>query len=113
MKKIVIIGATSAIAGAIARQYAKSGDHLLLVGRSEERLETLANDLKIRGATQVDYLTFDANDFETHEGLVKNVVNKMDEIDVALIAHGTLPDQQACQADPALTLQELNTNGVR
>jgi decaprenylphospho-beta-D-erythro-pentofuranosid-2-ulose 2-reductase len=112
MKKIVIIGAASAIAEAIARQYAKSGDHLLLVGRSQERLETLASDLKIRGATEVDCLTFDANDFAGHQGLVDNVAGKLDEIDVALIAHGTLPDQQACQADPTLALQEITTNGV-
>ena len=112
MKKIVIIGATSAIAGAIAKQYAQCGEQLLLVGRSRERLETLASDLKIRGAAQVDFLTFEANDFATHQALVDNIVSQLGEIDISLIAHGTLPDQQACEADPVLALQELNTNGM-
>lgn len=112
MKKIVIIGATSAIAGAIAKQYARCGEQLLLVGRSQERLETLASDLKIRGAAQVDFVTFEANDFATHQALVDNIVSQLGEIDVSLIAHGTLPDQQACEADPVLALQELNTNGM-
>jgi short-subunit dehydrogenase len=112
MKKIVIIGATSAIAEAIAKQYAQSGEQLLLLGRSQERLEALASDLKIRGAAQVEYLIFEANDFGAHHVLVDDIVSKIDEIDVALIAHGTLPDQQACVANPSLALQELNTNGI-
>lgn len=32
-------------------------------------------------------------------------------IDIALVAHGTLPDQRACEADPLLAVQELATNG--
>jgi short-subunit dehydrogenase len=112
MKKIVIIGATSAIAGAVAKQYAQSGEQLLLVGRNQERLEALAGDLEIRGATQVDYLTFEANDFDAHSELVENIVNKLGDIDVALIAHGTLPDQKACEVDHSLALRELNINGM-
>jgi len=112
MKRILIIGATSAIAGAIAKQYAQRGEHLMLVGRSQERLGTLASDLKIRGAAQVDYLTFEANAFDTHKSLIADIENNLGEIDIALIAHGTLPDQQACESDPTLALNELNTNGI-
>ena len=32
-------------------------------------------------------------------------------LDAALIAHGTLPDQAACERDPALALREIMTNG--
>ena len=48
--KILIIGATSAIAKATARLYAEQGQELFLVARNEERLLALANDLKVRGA---------------------------------------------------------------
>jgi short-subunit dehydrogenase len=33
-------------------------------------------------------------------------------VDVALIAHGTLPDQTACEADALLTLREFANNGT-
>ena len=33
-------------------------------------------------------------------------------LDVALIAHGSLPDQKACEASVDLTLQEINTNAL-
>ncbi|MYN20288.1 short-chain dehydrogenase, partial [Rugamonas sp. FT107W] len=50
MKKILIIGASSAIAQAAARQWAAQGHALYLLGRDEERLAALAADLAVRGA---------------------------------------------------------------
>ena len=35
-----------------------------------------------------------------------------DGIDVALLAHGTLPDQAACEADAGLALREFDTNAT-
>ena len=29
-----------------------------------------------------------------------------------LLAHGTLPDQAACERDPALAMREFSTNGL-
>ena len=49
MKKILVIGATSAIAEATARIWAQRGDELFLVARNEERLNLVTKDLKVRG----------------------------------------------------------------
>ena len=54
MKKILIIGATSAIAEASAQIWANRGSSLFLVARNQERLEVIQNDLKVRGASQVN-----------------------------------------------------------
>ena len=48
MRKILIIGATSAIAQATAKLYAQQQDALFLVGRDADKLEAIAADLKIR-----------------------------------------------------------------
>jgi decaprenylphospho-beta-D-erythro-pentofuranosid-2-ulose 2-reductase len=112
MKNILIIGATSAIAESVARQFAGRGDKLFLCARNEERLISLAKDLKVRGASSVDYLAFEANQFERHKDVIDEAFEKLGGIDIALIAHGTLPDQKACEEDVNLTLQELNTNGI-
>ncbi|PAM45270.1 short-chain dehydrogenase, partial [Acinetobacter baumannii] len=45
MQKILIIGATSAIAEAIARRYAARGASLQLVARNADRLAVIAADL--------------------------------------------------------------------
>ncbi|MFH1493844.1 MAG: SDR family oxidoreductase [Pseudomonadota bacterium] len=112
MQKILIIGATSAIAEATARLFALKGARLYLLARNQERLESLAGDLKIRGAASVDYAAFDANDFSCHEAAINQAIEKMEGIDVVLIAHGTLGDQNACEKSFDLTLRELNTNAI-
>ena len=53
MKKILIIGATSGIAEHCTRIWAARGDELYLVARNQERVQTIAADLRVRGAAQV------------------------------------------------------------
>ena len=49
-RRVLIVGATSAIAGETARVYAAYGARLFLTGRHAERLEAVAADLRVRGA---------------------------------------------------------------
>jgi len=112
MKRVLIIGATSAIARAVARRYAADRAQLLLVGRAAERLDILADDLRVRGAERVETFVLDVNDHARHPALLEAAEQTLGEIDIVLIAHGTLPDQKACEQDVALTLQELTTNGL-
>jgi decaprenylphospho-beta-D-erythro-pentofuranosid-2-ulose 2-reductase len=112
MQKILIIGATSAIAEAAARRFAGRGDSLYLLARNGERLEALLADLKIRGAAATAGACFDANDHERHAAVIEQAAAALGGLDAVLIAHGTLPDQQACQADAALALREIGTNAL-
>lgn len=112
MKKILIIGATSAIAEATARLWAKEGQRLYLIARNAERLQAMAADLKIRGAESTHIGLLDANDFDKHEAAIDQAIQALDGIDIALIAHGTLGDQKACEQDFNLTLKEFNTNAI-
>lgn len=110
MRKILIIGAASAIAEATARRFARDGDRLYLVGRNPERLAAIASDLKIRGATQVETAVMDANDTGRHAELIIQAEAALGGLDTMLIAHGTLPDQKACEASFEIALQEIQNN---
>lgn len=110
MTNVLIIGATSAIAGACARRWALRGDRLFLVGRDSEKLAAQAADLRVRGA-EAEVFVMDANDLAAHPAMLIAAVAWLGSIDIALVAHGTLPDQRACEADPLLAVQELATNG--
>ncbi len=110
MKKILIIGATSAIAEATARLYAGDGARLSLVARNPDRLEAVAADLRQRGAESVETFVMDANEFERHETVLNAADEAMNGIDFALIAHGTLPDQAECQSSAECTRREFDTN---
>jgi hypothetical protein len=112
MQKILIIGATSAIAEATARLWAARGDALFLVGRSAERLDVIADDLRVRGAASVACFALDACDTSAHAAMLDAAEKAMGGLDVALIAHGSLPDQKACEASVELTLREINTNAL-
>ena len=110
MKKIMIIGATSAIATEVARACAKSGATLFLFARNQERLEIIANDLRVRGASSVHTATFDAHDLDSHQRRLEQAVEILGDLDAVLIAHGDLPDQAKCQESYHDTERSLRTN---
>jgi len=112
MRKVLIIGATSAIAEATARVFAVRGEELYLIARNPARLESIQKDLEIRGAHKVTTARLDINHLTRHEEVLDTAWSAMHEVDVVLIAHGTLPDQKACEASADLTLKEFTTNAT-
>lgn len=111
MKRIVIIGATSSIAEHCARIWAKEPINLTLVGRNQPKLDKIAQDLKVR-SPQSKVATRIAG-FDDPRA-IDNLVSSLCEtpVDIALIAHGSLPDQQECQNNLALNKETLEINGV-
>lgn len=112
MKRVLIIGASSAIAEAAARLWAVQGASLFLVARKAERLQAIAADLSVRGAAKVGTQVMDATDVAAHAAMLDAALVELGGIDIALIAHGTLPDQKACEASVELTLKEIDNNGL-
>lgn len=114
MAKIVIFGATSAIAAACAREWIARGDDLFLVGRNPNKLNAIMSDLAVRkGPDQIVAASrADLNDLSLHEPLVAQARQALGGIDVALIAHGSLPDQKACAASVETTMAEIKTNAL-
>ena len=111
MQRIVIFGATSGIAEATAREFAKEGASFVLVGRNVEALGDIGADLKVRGAGSVEILPTELSDVDALPKLCADVGVKLGGIDVAIIAHGVLPDQEACEAsaDTLLDVLKINT----
>lgn len=112
MQKVLIIGATSAIAEAVARLYAARASTIFLVGRNATRLDAIAADLRVRGAHQVDAFALDVNDLAGHAAMLDAAWAASGGIDTVLIAHGTLPDQAACDQSVELAMREFITNGT-
>jgi decaprenylphospho-beta-D-erythro-pentofuranosid-2-ulose 2-reductase len=109
-QRVLIIGATSAIAEQVARCYAGRQARLLLLGRRLPALEAAAADLRVRGAAEVAVEPLDANDVAAHAAVLARAWARWDGIDVVLIAHGVLPDQAVSQADVAAMLASFDTN---
>jgi len=112
MRRILIMGATSAIAEATAREFAARGDALFLVGRNADKLGAIAADLKLRGASNTATAVLDARELMSYPKLVDDATAALGGLDTALIAHGTLSDQAACEASIEMMLNEFRVNGV-
>jgi decaprenylphospho-beta-D-erythro-pentofuranosid-2-ulose 2-reductase len=111
MKNILIIGATGTIAESLAREWAEQREQLYLTGRDEARLLSVAADLRVRGA-RVEHALLDATDFYRHGEVVDAAFAALGRIDIALIAHGSLPDQRRCEADAQEAVAAFELNAV-
>ena len=111
MKKILIVGGTSAIATACARRWADQGADFFLVGRTADKLGQVADDLVARGAT-VQTHVLDLNRFDQHSAMLDACYAALGQVDIALIAHGTLPDQKACEQDAQVAIKEFTNNSL-
>lgn len=109
-RRVAIFGATSAIAEACARRLAMAGDRLLLAARRAEALESMARDLKVRGAASVATWAGDLADPEAHPALLEALRRELGGIDIVLLAWGTLTDQARAEAEPAYAAKELAGN---
>jgi decaprenylphospho-beta-D-erythro-pentofuranosid-2-ulose 2-reductase len=112
-KRIVAIGATSLIAEHCLRQWLAAGPvDVTLVGRDRHRLERVAADLEVRSpksgirTMQVDFL-----DPEAIRRTVEAIVSQGD-VDIVLVAHGSLPEHSDCQSNLEICRQALEINAV-
>lgn len=110
--KVLIIGATSAIAKSAARIYAEQGSSLYLIARREDQLEAMSNDLIVRGAHAVGHGVLDLNKFSQHGDALDAAYTELGSIDIALICHGSLPDQSKVEKNFKQAQKEINTNGI-
>ena len=113
LKKIVIVGATSAMAEHCARLWVEeSPKELVLAGRDQARTERVAQDLRVRSPQSkivvqvIDFL----DPLRIREWADAVLTERVP--DIVLIAHGSLPDQEDCQRDLGLCEAALAVNGV-
>lgn len=111
---VLILGATSAIASALAREFAAHKFDLVLGGRDREELSALASDLSLRWEIRAGTLLFDVLDRETHAAsLEAYLAQSGDALAGAVVCIGRLGDQAKGQSDweEARLILETNFTG--
>jgi short-subunit dehydrogenase len=110
---VLVLGAASAIARAVAGEFARRGFDLLLAGRDREELDKVAADLSLRHGVSAQGRAFDALAFDTHRAFVEACrVASRDSLAGAVLCFGTLGEQSAAQKDPDEARRVLDTNLV-
>ncbi len=107
----IVLGASSSVGRAFARQAAGEGNDVILAGRDTDDLQRTAADVALRSGCQADVMSFDAEAMDTHEAFVDACIQHGRPIDV-FVLFGAMPEQEATDRDFALALQTINVNYV-
>ncbi|MDX2049336.1 MAG: SDR family oxidoreductase [Chitinophagaceae bacterium] len=107
MPTVLILGATSDMAEAIAREFAKAKYHVQLAARQTDKLQPLQSDIAIRYQTTSSVHHFDAGQFHTHQSFYNSLSPKPD---VAICVFGYMKDNEKAIHDQVEMLQTINTN---
>lgn len=107
MPTILIIGATSDIGFAIAKNFAANGYNVQLAARKEAQLQAFQSDLEIRYGILCTTHTFDAMQLEQHAMFYQNLPIKPDV--VAYVA-GYMTENEIAEQEWAESLRTINTN---
>jgi short-subunit dehydrogenase len=110
MSKVLILGATSPIARALALRFASDGTRLYLAARDANEARRVAEDIGTRAGATALSGTFDAADFGSHDEFVRRAAGELGGLDGIVLCFGTLGDEDAAQTDPAAALATLHQN---
>ena len=111
--RIVVVGATSAIAQHCLRLWAGRGAvDITLIGRDPARLERVRADLLARASGCA--VRIDTPDFLDPAAIAAAAQRAVAHgtVDLVLIAHGSLPEQGRCESDVGACREALEINAV-
>lgn len=112
-KVVIITGASSGLGEATARRLADRGAKLMLAARREDRLESLASELKAKGA-EVSWQVTDVTDRKQLESLAEAASKTFGRIDVLINNAGLMPlaPLDALKVDEWEQMIDVNIKGV-
>ncbi len=102
----VVLGGSSALARAFAREVAGHGDDVILAGRDLADLERTAGDIRVRTGQRAEALAFDALAPEEHAAFARACRDRAHRLNLFL-AFAAMPPQAALEADPALAWRTM------
>ncbi|WP_343079788.1 SDR family NAD(P)-dependent oxidoreductase [Ostreiculturibacter nitratireducens] len=107
----IILGASSAMARALARQLSEEGAAVLLAGRDMADLEATAADCRNRGALLAEAVAFDAREPKGFEAIIARMEAEEGTLNAAVFA-GSMPAQDKIDEDPSLIAGLVEDNFV-
>lgn len=107
MPTVLLLGATSEMALAMASTYAENGYSIQLAARKPERLNAVCADLRIRFNIACEALPFDATDFSSHQLFFDQLNTKPD---VTVCVFGFLGEQNKAEKDWKETETIIHSN---
>lgn len=111
-KKVLVIGATSAIAQECIKIWVRREYSLFLVARNKKKFKKVLSSLQNITKKKIHYLNLDINNIDSHLLMLKKVKKELGDIDIVLIASATLSNQQTCQKKVTRMIEEIKNNAL-
>ena len=111
LESVVILGAGSTLARAMAMRFAARDFALVLAEPDTAELEVIAQDLRVRYGRPCHVVRFDALDYASHPGFVAECAAALGAPpDGVVVCFGVTPVQEDAQKDFAVAKNCLDTN---
>ncbi len=111
VERVLVLGGTSEIAGAIVRELAGSGPcEAVLAGRDPEALDAAARGLRESGCARVETLALEARETASHRETIARGVEVLGEVDIVILAVGLLGERGGLPQDVAGAVEVLEVN---
>ncbi|MBC7904499.1 MAG: SDR family oxidoreductase [Gemmatimonadaceae bacterium] len=107
MPTVLILGAASDMAQAIAKSFAKNKYDVQLAARNTDRIEASRSDIQLRSGVNVSVHSFDALDYKSHEQFFQSLNPRPD---VTVVVFGVMTDEDAAFEDFTAAAKMINTN---
>lgn len=107
MSTVLVLGATSDIALAIARKFAGHKYDIQLAGRDISQMQSIKTDLEVRFGVQSSVHAFDAMQFSSHAGFFDSLPVKPD---ITVCVFGAMLDEDKALLDWDAAKRMIDTN---
>ncbi len=107
MSTVLLLGATSDMAVAIARKMAEKGNNIQLAARNSNRLQALQSDISVRYNVDCTTHEFDATDFASHQSFYQSLSPKPN---ITICVFGYMSDNILATKNWNETQKMINSN---
>ncbi|WIM67866.1 decaprenylphospho-beta-D-erythro-pentofuranosid-2-ulose 2-reductase [Corynebacterium breve] len=111
-QNILLLGGTSEIGLGIVEEFVSRGGSptvTLAARKDSPRIDDAVTQIENAGASKVNVIDFDATAFDTHPGVIKEAFDTGD-VDVAIVAFGSLGDQERLWQDQQAAVESAQLN---
>ncbi len=107
----LVVGGSSGIGEAIARELAESGTEVAIVARRGERIEAICESINARaGSTRARPFPGDVRDTASAGNMMNEIVESMGDLDIVVYAAGVLPPTNLNEYSTCADVDAILTN---
>ena len=111
VQSVLVLGGGSDIGRAVCLRLIQGRCRtVVLAGRPEDGMESVAEDLRAAGATTVEIVHWDATDVQSHPKVIGGIFDQFGDMDLVYAPAGILGSQAAFEADPAFAAAAVQIN---